>query len=168
MGFFENITWTTQARRILAPVMRRGTSFVLFVQSLIKPLETVNAAWVTFEADVRKRSKFNGQKIVLQEALNDIFGVTVAPFIQVETNQVVGAANYFYKEAESDPDPNYFYKEAEPGGINYFYKESEGGGQTNFTVKIPVGIHTAELEARVSAETNKYKLAGMTFDIVTY
>lgn len=143
-----------------------GTGLKDFLSALVKPLQTQTDGLKTFETDQTKRAKFNGRKIVLQAALNDIFGVTADPFILVETYQGIGRNTYFFEASESAPvylsepsenDPVYFYEDAELGEQDY-----------DFKVLIPAGIYTAELERRVRAEVNLYKLAGPKFIIETY
>jgi hypothetical protein len=138
-----------------------GTGLKDFLSSLVKPLQTNTDSLLTFETEYKKRAKFNGQKIVLQAALNDIFGVTSAPFIIIETNQGIGNNTYFFEPAELSPvyfseptenDPVYLFEPSELGPVDY-----------DFKVLIPSGIYTAELDRRIKAETNIYKVAGPRF-----
>lgn len=139
-----------------------GSDLKDFLAALVKPLQTASDSLDDFETEYRKRARFNGQKIILQEALNDIFGVTG---IYIEHNQDIGENLYFYEEAELSPV--YFYEESENDPV-YFFEPSEVTMDYDFTVFIPTGIHTAELERRVRAEVNLYKIAGTTFNIDTY
>jgi hypothetical protein len=133
-----------------------------FLYSLLEPLQTITDELKTFETNELKRAKWNGQKMVLQAALNDIFGITSAPFIIVET--VPSVFVYFYEASEATPV--HFYEQVESSAV-FFYEDSELL-TVSFRVLIPSGIHTAELERQVRAQTNLYKLAGKTFDIETY
>lgn len=143
-----------------------GTGVKNYISALLKPLQTNTDSLKTFEAENTKRSKFNGQKIVLQAALNNIFGITIAPFIIVEINRATGSNIHFFESAELSPV--YFSEPAESDPV-YFYEGSElTAGEYEFKILIPVGIHTAELERRVKAETNLYKLAGAAFIVETY
>ncbi|HMG89263.1 MAG TPA: hypothetical protein VK589_04365 [Chryseolinea sp.] len=143
-----------------------GATLHKFITALLEPLQTQTNAMKAFEAQEVKRSTWNGQKIVLQAALNDLFGITSAPFIIIETNQDIGQNTYFYEQSELVPvyfseqvenDPVYFFEDSEPPTIDY-----------DFKVLIPVGIHTVELERQVRAQTYLYKLAGPKFIILTY
>jgi hypothetical protein len=143
-----------------------GTGLKDFLSSLVKPLQTNTDSLDDFETEYKKRAKFNGQKIVLQAALNNIFGVLSAPFIIIETNPDIGFNTYFYESSELSP--LYFYESSETDPV-YFFESSELNTEDfDFKVLIPSGIHTAELERRVRAETNLYKLAGTRFIIETY
>jgi hypothetical protein len=164
MGKFS-ITWRKQVENLL-PVFKRSTSIIDYLTAMIDSVDVKSAEMSTFETDIRKRAKFNSQIIVLQAALNNIFGVTVAPWILIETKTGVANLVYIYNEAEGRP-PTYIYNEAE-GNTVYIYNDAEITTSVNFIVKIPIGIHTAELERRVKNEVNTYKLAGRTFTITTY
>jgi len=143
-----------------------GTGVKDFLASLVKPLQTNSSAMDSFDTEYRKRAKFNGQKIVLQEALNDIFGVTSAPYIYIEVTRDIGENLFFFETSESQPV--YFSETSEDDPV-YFYEDSElPEGNYDFIVYIPSGIHTAELERRVRAEVNIYKVAGTRFTIDTY
>lgn len=72
-----------------------------FLYSLLEPLQTLTDELKTFETGEKKRARWNGQKMVLQAALNDIFGVTSAPFILVET--IIPPYTYFFEPAENNP-----------------------------------------------------------------
>lgn len=145
-----------------------GTDFTLrkFLTGLLASLQTVTNGLKTFETQELKRSRWNGQKMVLQEALNDLFGITSAPFILIETNQDLGQNTYFYEPIE---DVDVFFSEVSENDPIYFFEGAEvGGSDYDFKVLIPAGIYTTELARRVSAQTYLYKLAGPKFIIETY
>lgn len=161
MGLFTT-DWKIQVEKIQAPVYRVG-ALMDFLRGAASQLNVNGALLNTFDITVRKQAVWNGQKIVLQAALNDYFGLA-ANQIQVVTNLNVGAS-YIYRESELRP--TYFYRESE-STRRYFYRESEFTSGYNFTVRIPVGIYTAELNRRVIAVVNIYKVIGLTFNTVTY
>lgn len=159
------ITWRTQVTNLL-PEFKRFTNVLDFLTALCEPLTTKAAEWVTFDDDVKKRAKFNGQGVVLAAALNNIFGVT-APFILVETVASTGVTTFIYNEAEGQ-NPTYIYNETEPQLPTFIYNAAEINDVYDFVVSIPVGIHTAELERQITAETTLYKLSGKKFITDTY
>ena len=143
-----------------------GTGLKDFLSALLKPIQTLTDGLKTFEINELKRAKFNGQKIVLQEALNDIFGIAIAPFIYIETVQSTGKNLFLYEQSEASPvffsevsesDPVYIFESGEVSTIDY-----------DFKVKIPVAIYTAELDRQVKAQTKIYKVAGKRFITETY
>jgi hypothetical protein len=143
-----------------------GTQLKDFLAALVKPLQTNTDLLLTFETQVTKEAHWNGRKIVLQAALNDLFGITSDPFIYIESNRDIVTNFYIYEESELTPvyvsevsenDPLYFSESSELGTVDY-----------DFIVWIPTSIWTTEVERRVKAYTNLYKLAGPNFIIQTY
>jgi hypothetical protein len=143
-----------------------SSSLKEFMFSLASPLQDSLDDMSVFEADTIERTKYNGQKIILQAAVNKIFGITVAPFIIVETNNDPAVALYFYQPSELSP---VFFSQPTEGDPVYFFQPGEiPAAYYDFLVKIPVGIWTSELERQVGAQTSLYKLAGKVFKIITY
>lgn len=147
-------------------VVSGGSQLKDFLASLVKPLQTNTDLLKTFETQTTKVAKWNGRKIVLQAALNDLFGITAPPFIYIEWNRDIVTNTYFYESSELSPvyfseasenDPVYFSESSEPPLIDY-----------DFIVWIPAGIWTTEVERRIKAYTNLYKLAGPKFITDTY
>lgn len=143
-----------------------GSQLKDFLSALVTGLQTDGAIMKSFETEQTKRATWNGRKMVLQAALNDIFGITTAPFIIIEPNQSIGNNLFFYESSELSPvffsepsekDPVIFFEPSELVSIDY-----------DFLVKIPTGIDTPELERQVKAQTTLYKLAGTRFLITTY
>ena len=161
MGLFA-ANWKTQVEKIQAPVYRTG-ALLDFLRALGGQLQYSNDIFNTFDATVRKQSLWNGQKIVLQAALNDYFALA-ANTIRVNTN-LTTALIFTYNEAESQT--TFIFNEAE-ATKKYVYNEGEITNTVNFTVQIPIGIYTAEMIRRVSSITTLYKLAGVTFNTASY
>jgi len=142
-------------------ITKTGTQLKDFLSGLTEALQTNGDSMVDFESEQIKHAKWNGRKIVLQAALNDLFGITSPPYIIIETNQDIGTNLYFFEASELQPvyfsevienDPVYFFESSELGVINY-----------DFKALIPSGIWTSEVERRIKAYTRLYKLAGPTF-----
>ena len=143
-----------------------GTQLKDFLAGLVKPLQTNTDLLLTFETQVTKESHWNGRKIVLQAALNDLFGIASAPFIYIEWNRSVSQNTYFYEPSESQP---VYFSESSENDPVYFAESSElGTGDYDFIVWIPTGIWTTEVERRIKSYTTIYKLAGPKFIIDTY
>ena len=147
-------------------ITKTGTQLKDFLAAIVSPLQTNTNSLKTFETEQTKRAKWNGQKIVLQAALNDIFGITSAPYIIIETNPDIGDNTEFYEPSELSP---VYFSEPSENDPAYFFESSELSiNDFDFTVRIPVGIWTTELERQVKAQTNLYKLAGKIFILNTY
>lgn len=164
MSFFSTI-WRNQITKLLPPEVR-SNSLTDWLTSLTWPLQVTLSGNSDWEQEIRRRARYNSQKIVLQDALNTIFSQPANTII-VETNQSLVEANYTYNEAEGIDV--FSYNESEIGNPPiYLYNESEAVAGYDFLIKVPVGIYTAELDRQITAEVNTYKLAGKLFDIVTY
>jgi len=160
-----NINWRTQVTNLLLNDMRIS-NLIDFITALLEPLATKATEWLSFDVEIRKRAKFNAQIVVLAAALNELYGVAIAPFILIETVSTTGATTYFYNSTEGI-NPVYLYNQSESETV-YMYNQSEVNNDYEFVVKIPVGIYTAELERRIINEVNIYKLAGTRFITQTY
>ena len=145
---------------------KNSTALKDFIAALMEPMQTRTDDLKNFETEQTKRAKFNGQKIVLQAALNDLFGITSAPFIIVETNRNIGSNLYFYEPSEDQPV--YFAEPSENDPIYFFEPGELTVTDYDFIVHIPSGIWTAELERRIKAQTMIYKLAGPKVIFDTY
>jgi len=145
------------------PPIVRSTSLIDFIDSLIEAVDVRSNEFQTLDTDSKKRARFSPQLIVFRAALNDLFSVTSAPFILVETTDEI-QRQFMYNEAENTP--LYVYND----DVNYLYNGAEITTTSNrlFTVSIPTSIHTAELERQVRNEADKIKLAGTNYDITTY
>lgn len=147
-------------------VEKTGTAIKDFLAALVEPLQTRGDEFFDFETNEKKRAVWNGRKMVLQAALNDIFGITSAPFILVTWNRDISSNTFFFEPSENSPV--YFSEVSEDSPIFFFEPGELATTDYDFTVEIPTGIHTAELERRVIASTKLYKLAGPNFNVITY
>jgi hypothetical protein len=147
-------------------ITKTGTQLKDFLAGLVSPLQYNGGLMKTFETEQVKHAKWNGRKMVLQAALNDLFGILAPPYIIIETNQDIGQNLYFFEESELQPvyfsessenDPVYFFEDSELSVVDY-----------DFKVLIPSGIWTTEVERRIKAYTRLYKLAGPVFTIEIY
>lgn len=143
-----------------------GSQLKDFLSALTIGLQTNGTIMKAFETNQIKRATWNGRKMVLQAALNDIFGITTAPFIIVQNNASIGTNTFFYRASELSPvyfkrisenDPLYLFRSSEVPIVEY-----------DFKILIPTGIYTTELNRRIKAQTEIYKLAGARFITETY
>lgn len=160
MGFFST-NWRTQVNKLLPPEMR-SNSLVDWITSLINPIQTVMDNNLFWESDIRKRARFNSQKLVLQAALSYIFSMSII----VETGTSPAYNNFVYNESEGINQ--FSFNETESNLPIYTFNDTEVVDAYDFTVKIPIASYTTELERRVKAEVTRYKLGGKTFNVVTY
>lgn len=165
MSLFET-DFRKQVKDFLAPVMR-GESLIDYFYSLVYPLQTNLENNQDFEVQLSDRVRYNGQKIVMQEAINNIMNVNFAPFIIIQPRETfLGIAPVLYNETEP-----FFTSIIGNGGEDtmIIINESEETPLlADFTVLIPVGLNNPDFEAKVRAEITLIKVAGVSFDIQTY
>ena len=161
-------TWKEEVDKMLPPVLR-GSSIINFLASLVSPIQTATDYYIPYQDDINVRLKYNGQIMVLAASLNEIFGVTSAPFIRIETNtDAAGIPAFFYNDTEGIPT-SFFYNSSEGIDTTFFIPDPNQNNQIpSFRVLIPSGIYTTDLEEKVRAETQLYKIAGKLFEIIQY
>lgn len=122
-----------------------------------------------------ERIRFSPQKILLEYALNAIFGTTfnqppVLPDIYIENNNV-DDDNFFIGELDDDTGTIPQTDEQ----ADYFISELDGDlTASDFTVFVPLAIWTAlaatsqERDNIILSVVNKFKLFGYNADVQTY
>lgn len=161
MSLFDT-TFRKQITEYLPPVIR-GESLVDYIYSLVVPAETSLNGESAGQADLDVLLRYNGQKIVMQAALNTILGVTG---IIVETQRTFnGVAAVMYNEDE-ELETAQVWQEGYETMITI--NESEETNNANILIKIPVGIYTADLDAEADYYVNILKATGTTHEIITY
>lgn len=148
---------------ILTQVNELATTLKQFISGLVYPLQSLSDASNTVYEEYLLDAKRNGQKMVLQKAINTIMGFA-ADTVYITTNTDVASQLYFYQASENFPV--YFSEPSENDPV-YFYNNGElGGNGADFTVNVPAAQNTTENIRRITALTNLYKLSGKTFSIV--
>lgn len=163
MGLFQT-NWRTQVINLLPPALRSGT-MQDFMASLVHPLQTDIDAAASFDTSVRIQARINSQVILLRYYLNYFFGVNASPLILVVTGTNTTIRTYFFNDAEGLPV--YFFNQSESNPL-FLFNESEAIDTYDFTVKIPSGIYNAQIAQQATALVNIFKLAGKTFNVISY
>lgn len=164
MGLFQT-NWRTQAINLLPPILRSGTMSD-FLSALVHPLQTDIDVNAFFDSDIRTKAKINGQIMVLAAGLNYIFGVTVAPFILIST--YLNPTRLFSRNEIEIYAPFYSSNESILIPPSYSFNEADTVVETNFIVKIPIGIYSTDVNNQCRNYVNIFKLAGKNFTIQTY
>ncbi len=160
-------TWKEEVRKMLPPAVRHF-SLLNFLGSLVKPLQTKNDELILFEVAIRKRLRYNGKIMVLAASLNEIFDITIAPFIRIETNVDLGSTPDFIYDV-ADATPTFTIYDPADGVANYIISNPNVSNTiVSFRVLIPVAIDTPALRENITTEVNLYKIAGKTYEIITY
>lgn len=130
--------------------------------------------WLLIEKDfvgVFERVKYNGQKMVLQYVLNRYLNTSYAtlPTIYIQTNNI--DVNGFYLGVDGASELGELGDNANQDD---FLGTSYSLNQYAFTVYVPTALFTtlgttaANRENRVRNVVDKYRLAGMTYNVTTY
>ena len=147
-------------------LQKGGTGLRDFISSLIQSLQFNSDQLDPFYENLLKRSKYNGQKMVLQKALNEIFA-TGGGAHEIIVQTILDPTTYLYFYEPSETVFEYFFEPSESDPI-FFFEPSETPSPYDFEVKIPVADWTAELQRRVTSETELIKIVGKTFTVITY
>jgi hypothetical protein len=160
-------TWKKEVEKMLPPFLRHQSNLD-WMGSLVKPLESVQVTFDAFEIEIRKRLRYNGKIMVLQAALDEQFGDGSPPFIRIETNRDPGATpSFFY--GVGDGIPTFFAYGVADGVANYITSDPNSSNTIpDFRVLIPIAIYTPTLENKVRVEVDLYKIAGKSYEVITY
>ena len=149
---------------MLLPPIMRSTTIIDFLSSLTAPLTSLAASTKPFYDDQLIIAKTTSQKMVMQQALNDLMGVTSSPYIYIVNNQTIEITSYVWPEGQGIT--LYVWQEGE-GLITYVLTEAEAAALTgiHFTVYIPNALGTVG-EDRVTELVNNLKAPGVKFATV--
>jgi hypothetical protein len=150
------IDFDTLARHLTPPVIAKG-SHLEWLRALLSPLTTLNGIFTDYRAELIKRLRYNGQVIILENLLNDLFDDTDR-LIYIDTVNDRLSGVYVYQPSEDvaefisqpgEAPPVYIFQANEPMNVGY-----------DFIVWVPDGILDSEQQQRIKAVVYKYKLAG--------
>lgn len=160
------IDFDIQVQR-LTPPQNRKPAFLAWLRALVAPLNSLNADFFgTYFPDVTTRAKRTGQKIVLENTLNQVFNPSLSPPIYINNTGDDIETIYLYNEGEGYP-ALYLYNELESLPY-YMYNDSEYSPEFNFIVYIPSAVLGSYNVNQIIAEVNKYKPVGRTFTTIEY
>ena len=165
----------------LSPPDKRNPFLLGLLQSLLSPLQHAHDAFFTtyYGNDLSKRILYNGQRIVLEYALNMRFGGTfVQPLTVDESDRLSPPSNYIYTSKVGSVDcsfligltdlftPGSSYGSSTIGltesyGNNFqlTYRDSIGVNKSliyvnNFTINIPTALYNAIPNATTDIQRN--------------
>lgn len=148
----------------LSPISKRGAKSLAWLYSLIEPMNTINNDFfVLFYGDLVDQAKRTGQKIVLEDTLNNLFDPERRIYIDNSGDDI--ASTYIYNFSEGY-EPFFVKTEAE-GEYRYLFnhtEESEGGG---FVVYVPWQVFNNFEPNLVIAKIEQYRPAGTTYTMTT-
>ena len=166
MGIYD-INFNTLTREFLPPDKREDVE-VSWLTALLEPLQTLHDdTFITYKAEVITKAKQNGQKILLEDTLNNVFGVVGPQFIQIDNSGDDVTPDIFYNESEG-VTPFTLYNESEAQPAVYFNNEAELTNNRIFIVKVPIAIYTAVGETAIREEVDRLRPYSTFYTIITY
>jgi len=170
-------TWWLQAKRLI-PFKMRKAIHIAWMKVIMSPLQIFHDyIFDVYYPDVIFKTKTNAQIILFEYWLNTYFstvfrqppwGAPTAPphsDIWIEDNYSLLDFNFWYRIDEGYP-AQYLYNVAEATPY-YFYNESEYMVVYDFTVWVPATLYATSL-IQIEAQLDYFKLAGTTYQIISY
>lgn len=160
----------------LVPHYLGGRRAILFLQSCMQPLNSLNQKWKVWADEKRLEASMTSQVILLEYYLNHKFNkyfLDQSQRIVISEGKDIGVPMYWEGSDEHGPDiALYREEEASSQNTSLRYKdELQAGGDVSFIVCCPdidpSAITQDELTAMISYYVRKYCIAGKKF-IVTY
>lgn len=143
----------------LLPSFVKGNNQINWIKSLFAPLQSLNSDFLDYIQDIRYEVSFTGQVMYLEHILNDVYD-PLSRSISIIDGQL-SFPPFMFNRLENRSI--FLYNNVE-GELLYLRNQSEFYRQFDFIVIIPFSI-LQQQEIQMRALINKYRHAGMRFDI---
>lgn len=143
------------------PYDLRKEKTLAWLKSLMKPLKTIYASFLTQKQLYDLQATFNSQTLKLEWLLNNQFD-NVLRRIKIINIDTVGEPITFYLEEEVEGEPVDMYLEEEGEGLLMLLEEELSG--LDFQVEIPAEL--VPNQTAIGKVVDKYKLGGKTYEFV--
>lgn len=158
----------------LVPHYLSGRKYILFLQSLVWPLKTLNDRFVVFAKEKRIEAAMTSQVFYFEWYLNRKFGKYLADPAQkivIKESSPIGVDIYFENADYSKPFTVWFEgeqiltsNEAENPRLMHLLSEEKAVNKASFIVCVPqINITEHEFVNMLSHTVNTYKIAGKTY-----
>ena len=183
-----NIVWSRLIAWLL-PWFLRTQTHQDWLNSLLTPLKNVWADFLVWKDEMIYEAYMTGQVINLEMLLNDKFNGSTPAWIWNTSTftydpntpsaiYIIDFANsipvtYLWNQPEGRPSP-FIYNNGETLTTPqvYLYNQSEYDDQADFVIMVPYAVADVSTDAvfvaKVKAWVNKYRQAGVRFQIVNY
>lgn len=157
----------------LVPHYLGGRRMILFLQSLLQPLNTLNKTWKEWADEKRIEAALTSQVIMLEYFLNRKFKKYLADTSQpiiISDGEVNGTPMYW--QSANSVDDVVLYNASEKKDTQTFRWKDEKlvSSDVSFIVSCPAVnteiISETELTAMISYYVEKYRIAGKTFKVI--
>lgn len=139
-----------------------------YLQPILKLILDEQTKFLSKRVEDLKEINNNGQTIVLQQILRDLYDET-GQVIYITNNTNIFDQEYLFKETEigSLDEDFYIYEENTSGNVEYIYSVGELSSIYNFSVYVPqYVIDQGATIGQINTTINKYKCFGTTHEIV--
>lgn len=174
-----SMDWNRLVQLYLPSFFRNREKWQAWAAVVAYPFALMYEEMLAYRAQLRRENLGNGQTIVLQSILRDLYAGGAAT-IKVSTNAQGFEEIYAYQRVELTGEPVYVYKweemnPADPGDPLrvHVYKWSEQNDENvrppDFFVRIAPSLYDtlgAVQLRRIEATTRKFKAYGTTFQII--
>lgn len=152
----------------LLPVDKREPIHKAWLKANLKTIiENHSTIFTTFYNQIIAETKHNGQKIIMEDVLNTVFGVVSAPFIYIDNTGNKVNPETFFNESESYP-AKILFNESEAQPALFFYNNSETAQNSDFIVYVPAAVYSANGEAKIRSEVDRLRPYGTKYTVVSY
>lgn len=160
----------------LIPHYLGGRRLVLYVQSLLKPLDTLNKTWKEWADEKRIEAAMTSQVIMLEYYLNRKYKKYLtdkSKHIIISDGEVNGVPMYWESSDSTGVDTLTIYQESEGKESSKAFRwkdEKMAESDCSFLVCVPSideqRISKDELSAMISYHVSKYRIAGKKFKVI--
>lgn len=150
------LDWCVQ----MLPAVLRKSKQQAWIKTMIEPVRNLHVDFLAYRLDMIKRLSINGQTIVLENLLNDLFDA-IDRGITIETSYDRINPIFIGQPSEFSINPIFIGQPSEPPPL-FIGQPSEYGVVSDFIVTVPNGILSAAQESRLKAIINKLKLLSKT------
>jgi hypothetical protein len=157
----------------LVPHYLGGRRIILFLQSLLQPLKTLNQTWKEWADEKRIEAALTSQVIMMEYFLNRKFKkyfANASQQIVISDGEINGTPMYW--QSTNSIDDVILYNASEGKEATTFKWENEklASSDYSFIVNCPAVntslVSETEFTAMVSYYIEKYRIAGKTFKII--
>lgn len=150
------------------PIEVRKPAMAKWVQALLKPLKDLHATYMIYRAATLKKMRYNGQVIVLENLINDLYDPVQRRF-KVETVYDTLRPVYIHTKPElsiNNPAEYLYHKQVYTDDVNnalsrvYLNMHSELGILYDFIIRSPDSFTNPTGIIKLKATVNYYRLAG--------
>jgi hypothetical protein len=163
------INFKALINQYLPPLLRKPVRLSLY-DSFCQPLKDLHDEFLQLIETIDYDLKYTSETICIEAKLNELFD-PILKRIYIITNDDLVDATYIYGRSEviQEGEVEWLYSRSETvpaDDVIYEFGRDEEQIINDFTVHVPSSVLSSS-EPKLIFETNKYKAAGLQYNIVT-